>query len=68
MTPRKFLQQWADEQRRAFLAAVGLSETQEAAQTASAENQEPILEELARSHPLNKPPSIPLTEQTHPLD
>jgi hypothetical protein len=45
MIPRKFLQEWADEQRRAFLAVVGLSEHPAVAQTASAENQEPILEE-----------------------
>jgi len=50
MIPRKFLQEWAEEQKRAFLAAVGLSETPAAAQTVSTENQEPTLEEPAPPH------------------
>ena len=66
MIPRKFLQEWVEEQRLAFLAAVGLSETPEAAQNVSAENQEPTSEEPARPHLLHKPPSILPGAKTHP--
>ena len=68
MIPRKFLIEWVEEQRRAFLAVVGLSEYPVVAQIASAGNQEPISEEPARPHPLHKPPSILPKEKTHPRD